>query len=81
MRKIVSTFNMKILVGIVAISLFPMGNNVAFAASCNAKASQLASSRGGNVLSVRSMGNKCKIRLLIKSRNKPPKRVTVVVSK
>lgn len=53
----------------------------ALAASCNAKASSLASSNGGSVLSVGSKGNKCVIKLLIKSGNGPPKRKTFVVSK
>ena len=53
----------------------------ALAASCNAKASSLAASMGGNVLSVSASGDKCIIKLLIKSGNGPPKRKTFVVSK
>lgn len=52
----------------------------AYAASCNAKASSLASSQGGSVLSVRASGGKCVIKLLIKSPSGPPKRKTFVVN-
>ncbi|MEP1206736.1 MAG: hypothetical protein ABJM29_07485 [Rhizobiaceae bacterium] len=51
------------------------------AASCSARASSLAASKGGRILSVSARGNKCVIRLLIKPRSGPPKRKTFVVSK
>ena len=51
------------------------------AASCSSRASSLAASKGGTVLSVSARGNKCVIKLLIKSSNGPPKRKTFRVSK
>lgn len=62
---------------VIAVALISADH--AHAASCNAKASSLASSQGGSVLSVRASGGKCVIKLLIKSTSGPPKRKTFVV--
>ena len=51
------------------------------ATSCSSRASSLASSKGGSVLSVSASGSKCVVVLLIRSRKGPPKRKTFVVSK
>lgn len=51
------------------------------AASCSSRASSLAASKGGRILSVSARGGKCVIKLLIKPANGPPKRKTFVVSK
>ena len=51
------------------------------AASCSARASTVAAQQGCRVLSVSARNNKCVIKLLVKSKNGPPKRKTIVVSK
>ncbi|MEP0944896.1 MAG: hypothetical protein ABJH20_24645 [Rhizobiaceae bacterium] len=56
-------------------------NDHAYAASCSARASSLASSMGASVLSVTARGNKCVVVLLVRSKNGPPKRKRVVVNK
>ncbi len=53
----------------------------ATAASCQTRAASLAASQNGSVLSVVAMGNKCKIKILIRPKNGPPKQKTFVVSK
>ncbi len=55
--------------------------NFAHAESCQAKAASLAAAKGGNVLSVSSQGNRCKIKLLIPSAKGPPKSKVFVVRK
>ena len=69
-----------LLAGTIVLSLALTGGH-AYAAGCSAKAARLASSKGGSVLSVAAVGKKCKIKLLIRSSNGPPKRKTFVVSK
>lgn len=51
------------------------------ASACDAKAESVAASMGGEVLSVRAVGNKCRIKVLVNQAGKPPKIRTVVVSK
>ena len=51
------------------------------AASCQSKAARLAASNNGSVLSVRSSGAKCRIKILIRPAKGPPKQKTFVVSK
>ncbi len=51
------------------------------AASCDQRASQLASAEGGRVVSVRAVGDECEIKLLIPSSSGPPVRRTFVVAK
>ena len=81
MKKIIASFLLKSL---LVAGLFGAAQTLvtpAEAASCSARAAQLASSKGGNILSVSASGNKCVIKLLIRSSNGPPKRKTFVVSK
>ena len=72
---------MRILAFLLVLAMIQFSGTTAFAQSCDSVAARLAASKGGSVLSVISMGNKCTIKLLIKSSNRPPKRQTFVVSK
>lgn len=81
MKKIVVPFllKMSLLAGVLGgAQLFAPA---AEAASCSARAAQLAARNNGSVLSVSASGNKCVIKLLVRSGNGPPKRKTFVVSK
>jgi hypothetical protein len=72
-------FRLIILSGVVlGPGLF---GSVSYAASCSSRAASLAASKGGSVLSVKTSGADCIIKLLIKSASGPPKRKTFVVSK
>jgi len=75
------TMRNAVALALMAQALLVGAPGVALAASCQALAAQVASSQGGVVLSVSSKGDKCQIKILIKSKNGPPKRKTVVVSK
>lgn len=57
------------------------GSGISHAASCDQRASQLANAQGGKVVSVRAVGSKCEIKLLIPSSSGPPVRRTFVVAK
>ncbi|MEM9734590.1 MAG: hypothetical protein AAF903_14045 [Pseudomonadota bacterium] len=50
-------------------------------ANCNSKAQSVAAQRGAKVLSVRTVGSRCQIRLLVSSGGGAPKRITVTVPK
>ena len=81
MKTLIASFLVKsvLLAGLFgSAALIP---DSAHAASSSAKASSLASSMGGSVLSVSARGNKCVVVLLVRSKKGPPKRKTVVVSK
>ena len=73
--------NLKTALSAVIVVVFVAQAAPSLAASCNAKASQLAASKGGQVLSVTTQGNSCKIKLLVRSKKGPPKRQTFVVRK
>jgi len=79
------TFSYFTLSCIVMLALFMAVSfsapSFARANSCQAKAARLAAAKGGSVLSVRSQGNKCKIKLLIQSPKGPPKSKVFVVRK
>ncbi len=80
----IAVFHRRVRLGLfcaamVLAALVPVGQ--ASAASCQAIAAKMAASQGGVVLSASAQGNKCRIKLLIKSGNGPPKRKTFVVSK
>lgn len=53
----------------------------ASAESCQAKAAQVAASRGGKVLSVSASGSSCVIKLLVATSGGAPKRIVVTVPK
>ena len=66
---------------VIALFVLQTFTTVANAASCQARAAQVASSTGGQLLSVEARGNKCVVKLLVKTGNGPPRRRTVVVAK
>ena len=48
-------------------------------ASCAARAAQVASQTGGRVVSVQRSGNNCRVRVVVRSGNGPPRSRVVVV--
>lgn len=71
---------MKTLVPFIIIgSVFLSGSAVA--ASCDDRAASIAKKEDAKLLSVKAVGEKCEIKLLIKPNSGAPKRKTVVVSK
>ena len=65
----------------ILLASFQIFATGAHAADCKEKASEVASSTGGRVLSVKTEGENCVIKVLVESENSPPRRKTVVVPK
>lgn len=66
---------------LTAVFLVSAAGGMGHAASCDQRASQLASEQGGQVVSVQAIGSECEIKLLIPSSSGPPVRRTFMVPK
>jgi len=71
----------KALISSAVVLCLALSGGTAHASVCSQKAARLAAEKGGSVLRVASKGKRCRIKLLIRSRNGPPKRKTFVVPK
>lgn len=52
-----------------------------YAAGCGAKARSVAAHQGGKVLSARALGDKCRIKILVRQPKGPPKTKTITIRK